>query len=276
MHGNPGFLSSQPHNLCGSGTGGRTDVLTPSIFVIARPEHALALCQRLATDPAIAVFAASESLRVLDAIMRTPPKILALDPSVVTTARGATLVASAKAAQAYANVEVRVLATDDETTRPVILEQPGMSLEAASSPLHRCGTRHAARVAMASGMEFVINGECSQLINLSVTGAQVLSAVRLRPDQRLRLILRDGGTQARLGGIVAWANAELGSGALRYRAGMAFTDPDEQILTTFCARHGIHPDRGSMAPGPSGPRPVQTSDERFVGSCSNRPVALCA
>jgi hypothetical protein len=250
MHANPGFLKSVPHSLCGSAPGGRTDVLAPSIIVIARPEHTPALCQRLATDPAIAVFAACESLHALDAIMRTPPKILALDPSVVTTARGATLVARAQAAQAYADVEVRILAID-ETRRPVILEQPGISLEAASSPLHRCGTRQAARVAMTSDIEFVINGECSQLINLSVTGAQVLTAVRLRPDQRLRLILRDGDTQARLGGIVAWASAELGSGALRYRAGMAFTDPDEQILTAFCARHGIHPDWRRMASGPS-------------------------
>jgi PilZ domain-containing protein len=204
----------------------------PTAFVVASAAFVEALRKRLCDDPTIAVYAESESLDVLRAILARPPKLLALDPSVVRTSRGALLVSRLKEHA----VDLRVL-LQDESNIPVLLSQPDVALQAASQPLEGCGTRTAPRFPI-KNIVVVVDGERSQLVNLSVSGAQVVLPARVQPRQSIRFILVDEGSETRFRGQIAWSALELGASAIRYRAGIAFTDPDTKILEVFCHRHG--------------------------------------
>ena len=209
-----------------------TGTTYPSAFIVAGAAHAAALRKRLSGDTTVVVFCESESLLALRAILSRPPKVLALDASVVRTARGALLVSRLKGHA----VDVRVL-TNDADNLPLLLSQPGAALHTVSEPLEGCGTRTARRFPM-TNKEVVVDGERSELVNLSVTGAQVVLPARLQPRQSIRFILLDGTAEVRLRALVAWSSLELLASAVRYRVGLSFTDPDKKILEIFCNRHG--------------------------------------
>ena len=202
-------------------------------FVIAGSAHASALRRRLEHDPLIRVFAESESLEALRMVLENPPKILALDSAVVKTARGALIVARLKE---HKGVDVRVLC-EDEGSLPVILTEHDIALQAASQPLEGCGTRGAKRFAMKADMEVVVDGERSSLVNLSVTGAQLVLPARVQPRQSVLLTLIDHTAEKRFRALVAWSTVELAQSTLKYRAGVSFVDPDTTVIEGFCQRN---------------------------------------
>ncbi|HUQ88848.1 MAG TPA: PilZ domain-containing protein, partial [Vicinamibacterales bacterium] len=87
-----------------------------------------------------------------------------------------------------------------------------------------------------------VNGDSGQLIDLSISGAQVQAPTRLRPMKVARLVLPDPAGDVRLQGTVAWAIAVPTGGAIHYRAGIEFVSADKKMLSEFCARHGGTPD----------------------------------
>jgi hypothetical protein len=210
------------------------DLPAASAIVIAGAQHAAALRKRMGSDPSVVVYSDTEALTALDAITARPPKIVALDPAFVTTARGALLVSRLKDVP---DVDVRVL-TEDQGKLPVLLANPQIALLAASEPIDRCGTRATPRFHMKKHVEVKIDGERSQLVNLSITGAQVVMPARLQPQQNVRLTLVDGTIETRFRALVAWSALELGHTVVRYRAGITFVDPDTHIIEAFCLRHG--------------------------------------
>jgi hypothetical protein len=54
--------------------------------------------------------------------------------------------------------------------------------------------------------------------------------------------LPDAAGDIRLQGQLAWAIAVPIAGAIHYRAGVEFLNPDKQRLATFCSIHGAAPD----------------------------------
>ena len=221
----------------------------PTIVIIARSDHAPTLQKRLGSETIVAVFPDSESLRAMDAILARPPRVVALDPTFVTTARGAALVAQVKAEPNLASVDIRVLAHDD-LDMPLILAQHVTSWETAlhklSMPLDRCGTRRGMRFPVNGDAAATVNGERCQLIDLSVSGAQILLRTRLRPDQTLRINLIDRAAQITVRGIVAWSIAESSGGIVHYRAGVKFVDANTPDLEAFCARVAGVPSNGTF------------------------------
>jgi PilZ domain-containing protein len=216
-----------------------------SIVIIARSEHVPALRRRLRGDPTVSVFGESESLHALAAILAHPPNLLALDSPFITTARGAALIARVKTASHLADVELRVLTEDDAKIPNIFAEQmtcASTSLRKTSLPINRFGTRRVARFPMNGHVDIVINGERSQLVNLSVTGAQALVPMRLRPEEPVRILLPDGAAENRYRGVVAWSVAEPSSSALLYRVGLQFVDPETDLIEAFCVLHGTSPD----------------------------------
>ncbi len=202
-------------------------------FVIAGSAHAAALRRRLEHDPSITVFSESESLDALRMILQNPPRVLALDSAVVKTARGALIVARLKE---HKEVDVRVLC-EDEGNLPVLLSRQDIALHAASQPLDGCGTRGAKRFPMKADMEVVVDGERSRLVNLSITGAQLVLPARVQPRQSVLLTLMDATAEKRFRALVAWSTVELAQSMVKYRAGVSFVDPDATAIEAFCRRN---------------------------------------
>ena len=217
----------------------------PSIVIIARPGDTPGLQKLLAHDGAIQVFPDSESLRAIEVIAERPPRIVVLDQAFVATARGAALVARIKAEPHLAAIQVRVL-TEDEDHTPTLLAHHTVVAEPAvlkgSLPLEHWGTRDATRIPMSGLLELTVDGNPCQLIDLSHTGAQVVVATRLRPDQRVRMVLRAGATEMRCRAVVAWSNLESAGGTMQYRAGVTFVDPDMATIDALCKRYGTRHD----------------------------------
>ncbi len=213
-------------------------------IVIVRPEHLGAIRKRLSEADFVAVFSETEWLSVQDRVLARPPEVLLMQAAFATTSRGATLVSALKAKPRDHGTAIRVL-IEDEVKAPQLLNETELpaidALLETSRPLDRAGTRQAARYPMRR-RPIRINGDRGELIDLSVSGAQVQAAVRLRPLKVARVVLDDDGAETKLQGTVAWAVAEPGGGSIVYRAGVQFVNPDQGRLAALCAKHGSAPD----------------------------------
>jgi hypothetical protein len=214
------------------------------LVVISHPDHTAALQRRFEADPAVVVFSDSDSLRALDTILAGRPSIVALNTRFSKTARGASLVAHLKADADLTGVDVRIL-IEDERNVPLSLSYPAPTSESllieTSRPLDRAGTRAALRYLM-DRRAILVNGERAHLIDLSVTGAQILVPMRTRPNEPVRLLLPEENGEMRSPGTVVWSVAVPSGGAIEYRAGVKFTNPDSKALEGYYGRFGGRPD----------------------------------
>ena len=88
--------------------------------------------------------------------------------------------------------------------------------------------------------EAVVDGKPTNLVDVSVLGAQVLSNPMLRPQQKIKVALSDvEETILRFTAHVAWSVFEKPrpEKAPHYRAGMEFDDATAQALEKYCQRH---------------------------------------
>ena len=221
----------------------------PSVnsIVIVRPEHLVSIKKRLADDDVVFVVSESELIQIQDTLVERPPEIIVMHSAFATTSRGATLVAALKSKPRDTGTAIRVFIEDDVKTPLLVTEtslSPHEALLETTRPLDRAGTRQAARHIM-NRRPVAVNGDAGQLIDLSISGAQVQSSMRLRPLKMVRLVLPEGSGDIRLQGTVAWAIAVPGGGGIQYRAGVEFVNPDQKALAAFCERHGTTPDRVS-------------------------------
>ena len=213
-------------------------------IVIVRPEHVTPLKKRLTDTEHVGVVSEAELLQVQDSLLARPPDLLVMSPTFAATSRGATLVAALKAKPRDTGTAIRVF-IEDEVKAPLILTEKALggteALLETSRPLDRAGTRQAARYPM-NRRAVAINGDQGQLIDLSVSGAQVQVATRLRPLKVARLVLPGDDGDVRLQGTVAWAIAVPSGGSIQYRAGVEFVNPEKKQLTTYCEKYGGTPD----------------------------------
>jgi hypothetical protein len=214
-------------------------------IVIVRPEHLNAVKKRLAGAEEVAVCSEADSLAVHDTVQSGPPEVLVIHAAFAQTSRGASLVAALKARPNPRGTAVRVLIENHDKSPLLVTSQsavrPADALLETSRPIERAGTRQAARHAM-HRRTVILNGEPGQLIDLSVSGAQVQAATRLRPQQVVRLALADDTGDIRCQGTIAWSVAVPGGGAIHYRAGVEFVNPDKQRLSELCTKLGGAPD----------------------------------
>jgi hypothetical protein len=223
------------------------------VTVIARAEVAAGLKRRFASNPSLEVFRDSEALRALDAIFLKPPHLVAIDPVFAATSRGATLIARLRAEASLAEADVRLLLVDDQPARLAqVLEDSSGPFEEAvathSRPLDWCGTRRAARFPILPQARAAVNGQPSQVVNLSASGVQVISPGRLRPTQNFKLTLLDDERELRLQAVVAWSTFQSAGSEPAYRAGAEFTSANPELIQDFCARYGSAPDRTFVVP----------------------------
>jgi hypothetical protein len=213
-------------------------------IVIVKPEHLVSLRKRLAEAEHVAVISEADLLQLQDNMLAQPPEVLVMHSTFAATSRGASLVSALKLKPRATGTAVRVF-IEDEVKAPLILAEttlaPAEALLETSRPLDRAGTRQAARYPM-NRRPIAINGEAAQLIDLSVSGAQVQTTLRLRPLKMARMVLPDGTGDIRLQGQVAWAIAVPSGGSIQYRAGVEFVNPDKKQLALFCTVYGSAPD----------------------------------
>ena len=216
----------------------------PTTVVIVRPEHLVSVRNRLTDASYVEVVSETELLNVQDAIVSRPPEVLVMQSAFAATSRGATLVSAIRSRSHQHGTAMRVL-IEDEVEAPLLLSQSELAdaelILETSRPLDRAGTRQAARYPM-NRRAVSINGEPAHLIDLSVSGAQVQVAVRLRPLKVVRLAIEEDKRTVRFQGTVAWASAVPARGVIQYRAGVEFVNPDRRWLSAFCIAHGGAPD----------------------------------
>ena len=214
----------------------------PCTVLIAAQALMPALKERTATDGhELLAFADSDALRALEVITKRRPAIVALDRAFAASSRGAALINRIKGDPSLVDSEIRVVSHEGHDAR-VISEPEGSGVAGISDAptqmsqaLDECGTRGAPRLAMAKGVEALIDGNAAVLVDLSIGGAQVLSATVLKPSQRVRLTLTDARGIIRISGTVAWATFEIPP---RYRAGIVFVGAGESAaIEAYALRH---------------------------------------
>jgi hypothetical protein len=220
--------------------------------LIAAPELLPALkAGPLGVDCELLAFPDSEALRALDAISRRRPQVVALERAFAASPRGAALINRIKADATLTGSEVRIVSKISDDTR--VVSQAGTAESGAptaaavdspaaatvpSGPLDQRGTRRAPRFKLAPGVEVIVDGNPTAVIDLSTVGAQIMSSTVMKPNQRLRLTMADTETTLRVNAVVAWALFEIppGSGP-RYRAGIKFVDANATAIDQFRLRH---------------------------------------
>jgi hypothetical protein len=215
---------------------------TESTVVVARNDLTSALRQRLGFDPAVLVFSAAEASDALSMIVNRNLPVIALDRYFASSPSGASFVSDVRSMRPES--EIRIL-SDEGSHVPLLLRRPVLAtgratIAAGSHPLTGL-PRRATRYPLRSGCEALVNGSPTALVNLSVTGAQLVSPLILRPSQEVDIALPVDAEEINLQAAVAWSIFERSrkTGETCYRAGLEFTDAEPEVLEAYCTRYGV-------------------------------------
>jgi CheY-like chemotaxis protein len=224
--------------------------------VIAATNLMPSLQEKLADEGELLTFADTEPIQALQAILEQRPSLIVLERLFAATPRGAALINRIKTDPQLGNAEVRVMSHTGDYTRQVAkpttiaaaagavtvggsatIESPAEA--EPSRPLDWHGTRRAPRFRVRAGVEIQVDGNPASVVDLSIVGAQVLSATILRPNQKVRVSIPNEDFVMRFRGAVAWAKFELPKPTAppRYRAGVEFTDADAEAVEDFCKKN---------------------------------------
>jgi hypothetical protein len=218
--------------------------VSSSIVLIGPSEALPALRERVDSGAELHTFTDQEALEALDHIIRTRPRIVALDSDFSATSRGTALINRIKDDPSLTDCEVRVVAHDSAVNRVTVRRASGtvaaavVVVDEPKKPLDQRGTRRAPRIRIREGVEVLVDGNSAALVDLSAVGAQVLSPKMLKPNQRIRMALPEGKTAIRCTGSIAWASFEMPKGQPpRYRAGIELTGTDPGAISGYADRH---------------------------------------
>jgi hypothetical protein len=208
--------------------------------VVIGPSGAIdGLRDRLESGIDVQSFTDAEALEALDHVIRHKPRIVALDREFSGTSRGIAFVNRIKDDPTLVSCDVRVI--EREGTERLSLAYTttvGPAALDVRALLDDTGTRRAPRIDIRDGVELTADGSPATLVNLSMTGAQIVSKAVLKPNQRVRLVFGDRLTAIRCNGSIAWAAFEMPPGSSpQYRAGVNFIVADAEALATFAEKH---------------------------------------
>ena len=217
--------------------------MSPSIVLIGPADALPALRERLDSGIELHAFTEADALEALDHIIRTKPRIVALDDEFSATSRGTALINRIKDDPSLHECEVRVVAHDSALNRVAVRRNPGgpggpaVAVDEPQKPLDQRGTRRAQRLRARDGVEVLVDGNATTLIDISAVGVQVVSPKMLKPNQRVRIALADGKGTIRSNGSIAWASFEMPKGMPpRYRAGIELTGADAGAVNGYADR----------------------------------------
>jgi chromosome segregation ATPase len=192
----------------------------------------------------------------LEAAMQTPPPsgegdatdrdryeaLLAANEKQIRSLELAAHDAAARAEAAEG--ELRAMRRGPETEGA----SPGGSPAHASNPaaagsseaVHDGPVRGAKRVAISEQTEIQIDGIPAKLVDLSLTGAQILAPSALKPNRIMKLTIPDRNKVITCKGKIMWSRLETSmklGGQLWYRGGLQFTAADQAAIQAFLNTH---------------------------------------
>ena len=216
--------------------------MSSSIVLIGPADALPALRERLDSGAELHTFTDVEALEALDHIIRHKPRIVALDHEFSATSRGTALINRIKDDPTLGSCEVRVIAHDSALNRVAVRRAggggPAVAVDEPKPALDQRGTRRAPRIRVRDGVEVLVDGNSTSLVDVSKVGAQVLSPKMLKPNQRVRISFPDGKGVIRCNGSIAWASFEMPKGQpTRYRAGIDITGADGDAINSYAERH---------------------------------------
>lgn len=182
-------------------------------------------------------FTDSNLASAFESIRAHEPGVVALETQFAHTAEGKAFVDRLqRLARSGSDVYLVSFANGEWSTSP----PGGVPGVADVSSIATVNTRRVPRFPVVDPLALKVDGQQTSLVDMSVMGAQVMSAPSLRPNQRLRITLPDeGGSSLSVSACVAWSAFETSIKAPQpyYRAGVEFTDAAAQALEQFCRRH---------------------------------------
>jgi methyl-accepting chemotaxis protein len=133
------------------------------------------------------------------------------------------------------------LLQDDVVTAPAQASKKKSA--AAANDKKYAAVRQDQRQAFPNALGVQIDGEAALLVDLSVSGAQVLSCSALKPAKNVKMLLPSSDQPVLCRGRIVWARLEptMPGKPIRYRAGMTFTGADQAAVQTFMSRHSSRP-----------------------------------
>ena len=134
-----------------------------------------------------------------------------------------------------------------EVPEPTLAGAGARSAPAHASPTtpHGAPVRRASRQAFQEDLQVLIDGSPATLVDLSISGAQLVSHSALKPNRMVRVQIPAGDNPITCKGKIVWARLEAGSTTgLRYRAGVFFTGVDERAIERFLAEYGANQPAG--------------------------------
>ena len=207
----------------------------------------------------VSYFADSNLGSAFESIRAHQPQIVALESHFVHTPQGRAFLDRLRSLGLPAST-VQILSRADTqwSTRLFVPADPAAAVTsvvsvalvtaAAAAPTlagalaDGINTRRVPRFPLLDPLAMRVDGLKTSLVDMSIMGAQVLSAPVLRPNQRLTITLPDvGNSFVSVSAHVAWSTFETPRNAPQprpyYRVGMEFTDAAVQVLEAFCKRH---------------------------------------
>jgi hypothetical protein len=189
-----------------------------------------------AVAPRVLYFTDTNLGAALESIRGLEPRVVALESQFAHTVEGRAFIDRLQSQTTFAS-EIHLLAFahgEWSTSRPCVTQALGAATTA------NINTRRAPRFLLRNPLTMKVDGTMTNLVNMSVMGAQVISGPWLAPNQRLKIVLPDEEASVlRVVAQVAWSSFERSPTMPQpfYRAGMEFTDASATVLEDYCKRH---------------------------------------
>ncbi len=144
--------------------------------------------------------------------------------------------AETRAESAELELELQRQTAGSPSDRPAV-ETPAEPSSPEPGKEFRGPARGAKRVVMTTDLDIQIDAAPGKLIDLSISGAQVLTSFSMKPNRLVKVTLPMGDSLIACKAKVAWSRLEPKAGQLLYRAGVAFMSADPIALEAFLSGH---------------------------------------
>ena len=220
---------------------------TDLVVLVASPEHLASLRDGLRLSGRVLRFASTNLAAAFESVKTNQPGLVAIDARFAAMPEGGAFIDRigklaipgsetrlvARVGGAWATTPLRCAAAPAPEPAPTPARAP---VDVKSTGLN---TRRTPRFLVLDPLKAVVESTNADLVDLSVLGAQVVSGSALRPNQKIKVALPDGGGTLRVTAHIAWSQFEKPQYATEayYRAGMEFSDAAKEALEDFCRRH---------------------------------------